>query len=181
MNSSEYKYDVAISFAEEDLSIAEQIAESCSEIGLKPYFYKDEDSENWGEDLFGTLMDRYRDAAKFALVLISKHYVLKKWTDIERQIIQSVSRQSGSTYLLPLRLDETVLEGMTESKLYQEWRGDAHSIAMMIKEKVEQFENAKETKKSTFPAASSTKVNKQVVKKIKAGGDVRINQAQGNE
>ena len=136
MKSKNYNYDVALSFAEEDKDIAEQIAASCKTLGLKPYFYEYENAENWGENLFNVIVNRYRDTAKFALILISKHYVNKKWTDIERQIIQSVNQQSSSAYLLPLRLDDTVLEGLTDNTLYIEWKENPKAIAEMIEQKI---------------------------------------------
>ena len=148
MGDKKYKYDVAISFAEEDKEIAERIAKSCEKLGLKPYFYEDESAENWGENLFNIIVNRYRDTARFALILISQHYIKKRWANIERQIIQGVTREQDTAYLLPLRLDNTDLPGLTDNTLFMDWRENQNpeKVAESIKLKIKSLK--KSSKKS---------------------------------
>jgi hypothetical protein len=134
-----YKYDVAISFAEEDKEIAEEISNSLKEVGLKPYFYKNEEAENWGENLFNVIIKRYREEAHLALILISKHYVKKRWADIERQIIQTIPLRGSGAYLLPLAIDDTRVDGITDNILTVKWKGNPKKIAEMIKEKLKKI------------------------------------------
>jgi formylglycine-generating enzyme len=137
-------YDVAISFAEEDVQAATAIKQSLDACGLSTYFYKDERASNWGENLFNVVVDRYKDTATFALVLISKDYVKKRWTNIERQIIQTVFKESGKAYLLPLKLDDTVLEGMTDNIIYEKWKNNPDEIARLIERKIMDIRRAQQ-------------------------------------
>ncbi len=132
-----YKYDVALSFANEDKKIAEKIAKALNELGLRHYFYENETAENWGENLFNIIINRYREESRFALILISENYVKKKWADIERQIIQTITERNRSCYILPLSLDSTVVEGITDNILHVKWEGKPKKIARLIKDKLE--------------------------------------------
>lgn len=161
-----YDYDIAISFAEEDVKIAEQIAEALKAKKIKPYFYKDERAENWGENLFNIILKRYSAQAHFALILISKDYVQKWWTNIERQIIQMHPQRDGHPYLLPLYLDDTQLEGLTKNTLREKWKDNAEEIAGLIlkkiqdiKKKEEQDKLADANRKDTSDTTRNTNIN----------------------
>jgi formylglycine-generating enzyme len=156
----EYKYDVAISFAEEDKPIAKIISSALKDIGLVSYFYEDENAENWGENLFNIIINRYREEARFSLILISKNYLHKKWANIERQIIETIPAREGSAYLLPLIIDDVKSDWITDSILTVRWKDNPKEIALMIKEKMDKIsekqfrnehgqENKKENGKST--------------------------------
>lgn len=169
--SNEMKYDVALSFAEENKDIAESIAVQLKERGLKSYFYKFENAENWGGNLFNILIDRYKESSKLALVLISKDYVRKRWANIERQLIQTVIRNGDDGYLLPLSLDGTKLEGLTDNTLYQKWKNNPEEIADMleiklksIKKKEKKKEKKRKKKEKPQPQKIGTQFNIEDIK-----------------
>lgn len=151
----EYQYDVAISFAEEDAPVAQCISEALKKQGLKPYFYKDERAEQWGENLFNIVINRYKESALFALILISEHYQQKWWTGIELQIVQTVLKRGENAYLLPLRLDNTSLDGLGNNTLFVTWDNNPQEIASLLKKKVQGAKKAIEEEKTA--ASSPTK------------------------
>lgn len=127
---------MAISFAEEDSQVAQSISEALKKEGIRPYFYKDEQAEQWGENLFNIVMNRYKETARFALIMVSKNYKKKWWTRIELQIIQTVLQRGGTSYLLPLRLDDTRLDGLTNNILFVNWKNNPEEIATLLKKKL---------------------------------------------
>lgn len=170
-----YAYDVAISFAEEDVKVAEQIAKALEAKKLKPYFYKDERAENWGENLFNVIMKRYSEQARFALILISKNYIQKWWTNIERQIIQMHPQRDGHPYLLPLYLDDTQLEGLTKNTLREKWKNNPEEIAQLLQEKIEGIK-----KKETENTTSSEKGSGSRNTNINAEKSIYVENSQGD-
>lgn len=101
--NSETNYDVAISFAEEDILLAEDIVRHLKTRGVKTFFYKDEEAESLGEELLPYLFDIYQSRAKYCIVLISEHYLAKPWTKYELRAIQTRVLEDPNVYLLPIR------------------------------------------------------------------------------
>lgn len=147
-----YKYDVAISCAEEDLPIAEQIASAFRSRQLSYYLYTEHSASHWGENIFKISLDKYGAEAQYVLILISKYYIQKHWSDIERQIAQTIAR-IGETYILPLQLDAEIVavDGLGKNIQFQRWADNAEEIANMISEKLKLKEanNTKETSSRT--------------------------------
>jgi len=131
-----YKYDVAFSCAEEDLPIAQQIAASLKEVNIPYYLYTEHSAEDWGENIFRISMEKYGAEARFVLMLISEHYIKKHWSDIEKQIAETVVRE-GEAYILPLRLDNTEVKGLNSNIKYEKWANNPKHIAELIFKKVE--------------------------------------------
>ncbi|GGD05282.1 toll/interleukin-1 receptor domain-containing protein [Hyunsoonleella pacifica] len=132
----QYKYDIAISFAEEDYQIAKNIALALRKINLEPYYYKDDRGRNWGTNLLDTITKVYKYESRFALILVSKNYLEKKWTTLEREIIQSVHRDSAD-YLLPLKLDDTQLPDMPPHIIHEEYSNNPDEIAVLCHKKIQ--------------------------------------------
>jgi hypothetical protein len=129
------KYDVAVSFAEEDAVVAEKIVRSLERRKIKTYYYKDHSAIHWGEDLFTISYAKYAIESRCILTIISKNYARKYWTDIERLILHSV-HITGKITWLPLRLDDTRLEGLSNSTVCVKWNENADEIAALIWEKL---------------------------------------------
>jgi hypothetical protein len=109
------KYDVAISFAGEDRKIAREFADRLATLGYSVFFDEFEKSALWGADLSVELKRIYRDAARFCVIFISKHYVKKPWTNHERQAAISGAFKRRKAYILPIRLDNTELPGLPDT------------------------------------------------------------------
>lgn len=130
-------YDVAISFAEEDVSIAQAIRDALVALDLEVYFYKDEQAENWGENLFNIIVNRYSEASRFSLLIISESYKQKWWTKIEAQIVTAAAQKTGSVYLLPLLVDCDGFDDLAINTLHQTWKNNPEAIANDIRIKVQ--------------------------------------------
>ena len=134
----QYEYDIAFSFAGEDRLIVEEIAEILKSQGAKVFYDKYEESNIWGKNLYDHLAWVYKDAAQFCVMFLSEHYKQKLWTSHERQSAQSRAFLEQSEYILPIKLDDTSIPGMTETIAYISIRGkSAMNIAKLIQDKLQ--------------------------------------------
>jgi formylglycine-generating enzyme len=132
---SKYKYDIAISVAEEDTSVAEKISASLDKRKITHYYYKKNRAENWGRHILEISLDNYSANAKYVLLITSHHFVQKFWSQNELQISQALNKIKRPC-LLQLRIDDTPLDGIGKHIVYEEWRDNAAEIAGILKEKI---------------------------------------------
>jgi hypothetical protein len=111
---SEYKYDVAISFAGEQRTLAESLATRLDAAGFSVFYDKFEAAELWGRDLTISLGQVYAHEARYCLVLLSNEYTEKAWTNLERQNAISRFMRDRQGYVLCVRIDEIQLPGLPD-------------------------------------------------------------------
>jgi hypothetical protein len=129
-----YKYDVAFSVAEEDVTVAQQIADALRSRGIKFYLYTDRHVDDWGKNLVDVTFRRYAKESKFTLLITSKTFVNKYWTGIENQVIQSYSLRKED--VLTLRIDDSSVDGLSQFKVFVRWENNPDEIAAKIEKKV---------------------------------------------
>jgi len=130
MEPKKYKYEVALSFATEDINIAETIFNELKRLDISGYLFTEE--QNGGMDIKKKTWEVYGQQSMYALMIISKDYVGKKWSGEEREIMQTVRRPDGTPYIIPLRLDLTPVEGLSNNISYWKWEGNASAIAISL-------------------------------------------------
>lgn len=122
MASGEFEYDVAVSFAGEDRSVVLQFAEILKAHGLKVFYDNWEQANLWGRDLYQHLDEVYSKKARFCVMFLSAHYAAKAWTNHELKSAQARAFQENDEYILPLRLDDTVIPGIRPTLGYLDLR-----------------------------------------------------------
>lgn len=133
----EIQYDIALSFAGEDRSIAETIAVALKAKGAKVFYDDFEKGELWGKDLYQHLTEIYQLKAKYCLVIVSKNYVKKNWTKHELRSAQARAFTEIQGYILPLRLDDTEVPGILDTIGYMDLKSNSlEDIINIILEKV---------------------------------------------
>lgn len=134
----QFKYDVAISFAEEDRCVALCIALALELEGFKNvYYYPDNKSAGWGRELPGNLTEIYTRQARYAIVLFSGHYVSpgKTFTAVELNAIETrVKRDPSHVYMLPVIVDAKGYEHIIGRKEHIKWEYNPKQIAKTLKE-----------------------------------------------
>jgi formylglycine-generating enzyme len=139
--SNMYKYDVAISFAEEDRNAALAMALALNLIGFKKvYYYPDHRSSGVGLDIKEKLIETYNKDARYVVFFLSKSFFKKDkiYTKIELQAIkQRIISQPEIQYVIPILLDtkldlkdDKVLSG----REYIKWEYNPKEIAKMLKD-----------------------------------------------
>ena len=118
----EKQYDVALSFAGEDRHHAKQLAELLKAGGYSVFYDDFERAQLWGKDLYVDLSSVYRDLARYCVVVMSKHYAQKPWTNHERRSAQARAFEEDREYILPVRLDDTEIPGILLTAGYLDLR-----------------------------------------------------------
>jgi TIR domain len=132
-----YEYEVALSFAGEDRAYAEELARLLRDNGVKVFYDEFLKATLWGKDLYQHLQTIYQEKAEYCVVFVSRRYVKKNWTKHELRHAQSRSFISEREYILPLRLDDTVLPGLAPTIGYIDWRTSKPiQIAVLLLEKL---------------------------------------------
>lgn len=134
-----YEYDVALTFAGEDRTSAEFLANSIKEAGLRVFYDDFEKANLWGKDLFSTLYEVYSVKSLYCIMLISRFYVEKQWTVHERRSAQErVLSERDNEYLLPVRLDDTSVPGLPKTIAYLDASIGMEAIAKLLQAKLAQ-------------------------------------------
>jgi len=134
---SSNEYDIAISFAGEDRTIAQSIAEKLKKNGVRVFYDSYEKATLWGKDLYQHLNDVYKNKAKFCLMVISNNYRDKQWTNHERKAAQARAFSQNKEYILPLKLDDTEIPGLNETIGYVDFRtSSSDEVVMLLQNKL---------------------------------------------
>ena len=107
-----YDYDLAFSFAGEDRRVVESLANRLKQQNVSVFYDRDKQAQMWGENLQEYLTDVYLKQARFCVMFISRAYTEKMWTRQERRSAIARAIQQKQAYILPIRLDQTELEGL---------------------------------------------------------------------
>ncbi|MBU2984887.1 TIR domain-containing protein [Saccharophagus degradans] len=131
------QYDIAISFAGEDRDVAEKISSALSSKGIRVFYDNFEQANLWGKDLYEHLIDVYKNKSKYCLMLLSKSYENKSWTNHERKAAQARAFRDSREYILPLRIDDSEITGILETMGYLDFRNEtieniAETIAIKL-------------------------------------------------
>lgn len=114
-------FDVAISFAGEDRKKAETLSDILRRRGLRVFYDEYEKASLWGKNLYTHLSDVYQNKAIYCIMLISEYYAKKLWTKHEREAAQARAFLEHEEYILPIRLDETEIPGVSLTIGYLRW------------------------------------------------------------
>lgn len=117
-----FEHDVALSFAGEDRDIARRIGEELRKAGVRVFYDEFHKPVLWGKGLSEEFRKRYGRSSRFVLPLISRYYAVKDWTDFEFTIARQEARQREQEFILPVRLDDTVLLGLRTDVAYLDFR-----------------------------------------------------------
>ena len=120
MESQSWQYDVALSYAGEDRAQARDLAKRIQTAGYSVFY--DEFEELWGQDLSVKLHEVYGKQSRFCVIFVSKYYLQKSWTNAERKTVLARAMQHDTTYLLPIRLDDSDLPGLAGVIAYKDLR-----------------------------------------------------------
>ena len=111
-------FEVALSFAGEQRWYVDVVNSELKSLGIATFYDGDWQVELWGKDLNETFTEIYSKQAKAVLMFISKEYVEKVWTKVERRAALSRAINEKGEYILPVRFDHTAVPGMPSTVGY---------------------------------------------------------------
>lgn len=113
------RFDVAITVARPDRKHAKQLAERLRKAGVEVFYDELYPEHLWGQNLIDTFDEIFRLRATFCVMFISKEYALREWTNHERKsALARALKEKGSSYILPIRIDDTDLPGLPPTVSY---------------------------------------------------------------
>jgi len=113
-----YEFEFALSFAGENWEIVEQVAKILDNKGIKVFYDEFYKAKLLGTDLAVKFKEIYGEKSKYVVVFVSEHYEKKIWTNYEFEIARKAIQSRGVNYILPIRLDNTILYGLKETIAY---------------------------------------------------------------
>jgi hypothetical protein len=121
-------YDVAISFAGPQRAIAEALANHLRDAGFEVFYDGFFPEQLWGKNLATFFEDVFRRKSRYCVVIVSKDYLERDWTNHERQsAVARAIHERGNEYILPIKVDEDVeLPGVPDTIGYVSLR--QHSV-----------------------------------------------------
>jgi hypothetical protein len=112
-----------------DQVVAEELKDLLNHKNIKVFLDAYTSRELWGE-IVDHLVNLYARKAQYCVLLISKNYPLKTWTETERTSARESALRDAEKYILPLRLDDTNVPGVEEVKGYRDLR--EHSLETIV-------------------------------------------------
>lgn len=135
------EFDAALSFAGEDRTYVEEVANVLRQMGFRVFYDKYEAISLWGKDLYAHLREIYFNRARYTVIFISKHYKKKLWSNHERESAQARAFQEHKEYILPARFDKTQIPGILSTTGYINLNKiSPGNLAEMIKQKIGHIE-----------------------------------------
>lgn len=116
------KYDVVLSFAGQDRKHAKDLADLLESSGYSFFYDENERADLWGKDLYEHLSSVYKDQARYCVMFLSEHYAKELWPNHERKSAQARAFQENREYILPVRLDDTEIQGISSTVAYLDLR-----------------------------------------------------------
>ena len=177
-----FKYDFALSFAGEDRDLVEIIARELIINDSKIFYDNFSKEELIGKDLSTYFKNTYGKLSKYVVLFISKNYEMKEWTNFEFEIARDEAKIRKEEFILPIRLDDTILHGIKRTIGYIDFRteGIFGTINLLLKKLSKSYESSefKEIEKQDFIKKIEMKYqtkNPQSAIKITRGNKIKNN------
>lgn len=135
--SKKFRFDVALSFSGKNRDVAEKIKEAAESLGLKVFYDKDQAALMWGnsEQVYETV---YAHDSRSVVPLVSQDYLKSDYARHEFAIARREASNREHDYILPIRLDDSLLVGLPETTGYLSIeRYSPDEIASILKQKLE--------------------------------------------
>lgn len=137
--SESHEFDIAFSFAGEDREYVESLYQMLDARGVRVFYDRAHEAALWGKNLAEHLGEIYSKKARYCVLFVSRHSVTKPWTRLERQHIQGRVLHDEAEYLLPLRLDDSEVPGLSDVIAHLDARSRTPAeIADLIIQKLDQ-------------------------------------------
>lgn len=126
-----FDYDVALSYAGEDIEIVRSVYRGLQDAGVNSFFDRPHSAELWGEDLEDRFEDIYKTRSRFVMVFSSRHYRRKDWPRFEFQAAKNGQASRRRTVILPVRLDGTPIVGINPSTKCFDYVRDGGTVGVV--------------------------------------------------
>lgn len=120
MIQKHYRFHFGISFAESSRRKARSIAHKLKDLGFEVFFDEYYKHEMIGKDGSIYLRNVYSHECRYCIVLISREYDKKDWTNLEREAIQSRELRGERNILIPVLIDQHKPDWLPATRIYHD-------------------------------------------------------------
>ena len=138
---TDYEFDVALSFAGEDRWYVDVVARELKNNQVKVFYDKYEKVDLWGKYLPDNLYEIYANKALYCVIFISRDYVEKVWTNVERRGALSRAIRQREEYILPARLSHGEITGLEDVSYIDLMEYSCYEFAALIIAKLQMSDN----------------------------------------
>ena len=117
-----WNFDFAISYADEERGIANDIYRFLINRGATVFFSNNEKSFLLGKKLKPKFTSIFSTETKFVIVIVSKSYGEKYWTKFELDTALFEAKNRQYEFILPVQIDNTILDGLDDDICYIDFR-----------------------------------------------------------
>lgn len=137
LRTSEYPFDIAVSFAGNDRPTVKSFVDALKDLGLTVFYDFDQQALLWGKDIRVKLAEVYANEAQYMVVFLSESYPERDWTDFELSVGKEAAEKRTEEYLLPLRLDDVKVVGLKSTIGYIDLRQTSvQEVATILADKI---------------------------------------------
>lgn len=131
------QYEVALSYAGEDRGYVDSVAQLLKAHGVEVFYDQYEEVTLWGKNLALHFEQLFRQRARYCLMFVSSHYAEKVWPRHEATAAIARAMLERSEYILPVKLDDTDVPGLSPLIGYRDARLDSpEKIAGLLLQKL---------------------------------------------
>lgn len=135
--SARNEYQVALSFAGEQRAYVREVARHLAARGISVFYDEIQSVELWGRDLAEAFHEAFERQSDLVVMFISQAYVEKPWPRHERRSALARMVNEKGECILPVRFDDTPVDGLPGSIAYQRAADRAPAeLAVMVAEKL---------------------------------------------
>lgn len=154
-------FQVALSFAGEQREYAQEVAKALVARHISVFYDQFQAVDLWGADGAEYFHRIYSRDARFVVMFISADYAAKAWTRHERRSAISRQMNDSGEYILPVRFDQTEIDGIPDTIQYLEAKNYTPAeLAVQIARKL--GVSSTEGKASHVPPPSSSATSGEV-------------------
>jgi len=113
-----FRFDFALSFAGSNRGLARKIRGLLKAEGFTVFYDEDYEHEMIGVDASLYLREVYTRQSRFCIVLISREYDRRQWTQLERESIQSRELIGERGILIPVKVEDYSPEWLPPTRIY---------------------------------------------------------------
>ncbi len=117
-----FRFDFAISYAGEEEGIAKDLYRLLKDKGAEVFLAANEKVYLLGKSLRSELDYIFGPYTKYAVAIVSKNYVEKYWPKYEFNRAKVEQKKRGFEFILPIHIDNVILEGLEEDLVYVDLR-----------------------------------------------------------
>ena len=121
-----YEFDYAISFSAEYRSVAKELAEQLNKRGAVAFYDASYGARLWGKRLDCEFAWVFGVGTRFFVPIVSASYAERPWPQHEWTIATREAENRQEEFILPLRVDDSLLVGLPDTLGYVDLR--RHSV-----------------------------------------------------